>query len=163
MRWEVKRVRPVKNIAISSETEYPSRVWHRKPPLTMTFSQYKASQQKSQIYFLWGPGSQASTGEGSRKKNCCEKQDWGLWNNSLLFSYCLKHLAPFSTWDGTHLNSSTNAAELYEFVGASRGDISDCFITPAVCHPDSHLLCLHLHTELYLTDKMLASVQPASK
>lgn len=101
----IKSIKAVKNIAISSETRYPSRVCRRKPPLTVTFSQLKASQQKSWNSLPWrsGPGSQASTGKGSRMKNWGGKQIWGLWSNGLLFPCFLKHFAPFSICDPAHL------------------------------------------------------------
>ena len=105
IKWEVKRIRAVKNIANSSETEYPPRICHRKPPSTMTFHRLKASQQNSQTSLpkRSGAGSLASTGEGSRMKNWGGKQACDLWSNGLLLTCSLTHFARFSIWDPTHI------------------------------------------------------------
>lgn len=81
----------------------------------MTSSQLKASRQKSQI----------SLPQGS-----------GPWNNGLVVPMFSEKLCPlFHLGPYRRPNSSTNAAKLYELVGAARGDDSQLFRTPSSVLP----------------------------
>lgn len=156
MNWEVKRIRAVKNTAISWETFHHSRVCHRKSPLTMKFGQLKVSQQKSQTSSPResGPDCQVSTGEGQRMKNWGGKQVWGLRSDGLLFPCFLKHFPPlFHLGPCTHSNSSTNAAKLYGLVGAAWRDISwlsypqQCAAQTVVCFVYNYTLSSDSHVK----------------